>query len=104
MNTTSFLDKQIMNLSQGSKQKQHQNDDFIDLMKMNTNTNNSRRKDGGGEEEHQVGGTGNGNGISKKEFQEMLPSYDFQSIRPVVGAFFPVAEFRCCAQSRRRSD
>ncbi|KAM2682804.1 hypothetical protein EV1_044505 [Malus domestica] len=93
MNTTSFLDKQIMDLSQGSKQQQHQNDDFIDLMKMNTNTNNSRRKDGGGEEEHQVGGTGNGNGISKKEFQEMLPSYDFQPIRPVVGASSPSRSF-----------
>ncbi|KAM2964356.1 hypothetical protein FF2_022151 [Malus domestica] len=93
MNTTSFLDKQIMNLSQGSKQKQHQNDDFIDRMKMNTNTNNNRRKDEGGEEEHQVGGTGNGNGISKKEFQEMLPSYDFQPIRPVIGASSPSRSF-----------
>ncbi|KAM1166824.1 hypothetical protein TB2_028440 [Malus domestica] len=68
MSTTSFLDKQIMDMSQGSTQH--------------------HRKDGGGEKEHQVGGASHGNGISK-EYQEMLPSYDFQPIRPVVGAFSP---------------
>lgn len=66
MNTTSFMDKQIMDLSQGSSQH---NNDFLDLM------NHSQ------EEEQQVGQV---NGISKKE--EILPNYDFQPLRPIVGA------------------
>lgn len=66
MNTTSFMDKQIMDLSQGSPQH---NNDFLDMM------NHSQ------EEEQQVGHV---NGISKKE--EILPNYDFQPIRPIVGA------------------
>lgn len=65
MNTTSFMDKQIMDLSQGSSQ----HNDFLDLM------NHSQ------EEEQPVGHV---NGISKKE--EILPNYDFQPIRPIVGA------------------
>lgn len=66
MNTTSFMDKQIMDLSQGSSQH---NNVFLDLM------NHSQ------EEEQQVGQV---NGISKKE--EILPNYDFQPLRPIVGA------------------
>ncbi|KAL6193320.1 hypothetical protein ACLB2K_034404 [Fragaria x ananassa] len=65
MNTTSFMDKQIMDLSHGSSQN---NNDFLDLM------NNSQ------EEEHQVG---RGNGLTKKE--EILPNYDFHPIRPITG-------------------
>lgn len=67
MNTTSFMDKQIMDLSQGSSQH---NNDFLDMM------NHSQ------EEEQQVGHV---NGISKKE-EIILPNYDFQPIRPIVGA------------------
>ncbi|XP_050381410.1 vacuolar protein-sorting protein bro-1-like [Argentina anserina] len=64
MNTTSFMDKQIMDLSQGSSQH---NNDILDLM------NNSQ------EEEHQVS---HANGLSKKE--EILPNYDFQPIHPIT--------------------
>lgn len=67
MNTTSFFDKQIMDLSQGSSQQ----NDFIGLM------NHPR------EEEQQVG---YGNGLSKKE--EILSNYDFQPIRPIIGSSF----------------
>ncbi|CAL8107467.1 unnamed protein product [Prunus armeniaca] len=66
MNTTSFLDKQIMDLSQGSSQQ----NDFIGLM------NHPQ------EVEQQVG---YGNGLSKKE--DILSNY-FQSIRPIIGSSF----------------
>ncbi|KAB2625952.1 squamosa promoter-binding-like protein 19 [Pyrus ussuriensis x Pyrus communis] len=56
-------------------------DDFINLMKIDSSTSNSHRE-GGGEEEYQVGGGGHGSGIYNKENQEMLPSYDFQLVRP----------------------
>ncbi|XP_050134573.1 uncharacterized protein LOC126610531 [Malus sylvestris] len=82
-----------MDLSQGSAQHQHhQNDDFINLMKIDSNTSNSHLE-GGGEEEYQVGGGGHGSGIYNKENQDMLPSYDFQPIRPVVGASSPSPSF-----------
>ncbi|XP_021813249.1 trithorax group protein osa isoform X1 [Prunus avium] len=74
MSTTSFMDKQIMDLSQGSPQQN--NNDFIDQMKMNDNNHPKE------EEEQQVG---HGNGLSNKLYHDMLPSYDFQPIRPIVG-------------------
>ncbi|CAB4297934.1 unnamed protein product [Prunus armeniaca] len=66
MNTTSFLDKQIMDLSQGSSQQ----NDFIGLM------NHPQ------EVEQQVG---YGNGLSKKD--KILSNY-FQSISPIIGSSF----------------
>ena len=69
MNTTSYMDKQVMDLSKGSST---QSKDFIDLM------NHPEE-----EEDGQSGHGGTGNGIDKKE--EIFPSYDFQPIRPVAG-------------------
>lgn len=69
MNTTSYMDKQVMDLSKGSSTHSK---DFIDLM------NHPQE-----EEDGQSGHGGTGNGIDKKE--EIFPSYDFQPIRPVAG-------------------
>ncbi|KAK9271959.1 hypothetical protein L1049_002326 [Liquidambar formosana] len=66
MNTSQFMDKQIMDLSGGSH-----NNDFIDLMNP--------------QEDHQIGGGGGGG--NKKE--EILPNYDFQPIRPVGASQSP---------------
>ncbi|XP_015879307.3 protein transport protein sec31 [Ziziphus jujuba] len=70
MNTTSFMDKQVMDLSKGSSTTQSK--DFIDLM------NHPQQ-----EEEDQSGHGGNGNGIDKKE--DIFPSYDFHPIHPFIG-------------------
>ncbi|XP_022739377.1 vacuolar protein sorting-associated protein 27 isoform X2 [Durio zibethinus] len=72
MNTSQFMDKQIMDLTSSSSPPQSTNKDFIDLMNHPQN-----------EDDHNHGSgfsTGN-NGISNKE--EIFPSYDFQPIRPV---------------------
>ncbi len=64
MNTSQFMDKQIMDLSAGS-----QSNDFINLMSP--------------EDDHLTAGGGMG---SKKE--EIVPSYDFQPIRPTGSSHF----------------
>ncbi|KAG6720009.1 hypothetical protein I3843_03G038500 [Carya illinoinensis] len=76
MNTTPYMDKQIMDLSQGSPETQSK--DFIDLMKhpeeeeeeVDHNTHHTL----------QIAGA-RMDGIDKKE--EILANYDFQPIRPV---------------------
>ncbi|XWS30385.1 hypothetical protein CRYUN_Cryun24cG0112900 [Craigia yunnanensis] len=74
MNTSQYMDKQIMDLtsSSSSSPPQNTNKDFIDLM------NHPRDEDN----HNQGSGFGAGNnGINNKE--EVFPSYDFQPIRPV---------------------
>ncbi|KAK7316463.1 hypothetical protein VNO77_35518 [Canavalia gladiata] len=75
MNTTPFMDKQIMDLTHGSST---QSKDFIDLMK-------PQQHDQEEEEQHHHHhhhldeDEARGNGISK---DDIVPSYDFQPIRP----------------------
>lgn len=76
MNTTPFMDKQIMDLSQGSAATHGK--DFIDLI-----NHPEEEKEGADSHTHhtqQIGGASN-NGIDQKE--EIVPSYDFQPIRPL---------------------
>ncbi|KAF7819544.1 bromodomain-containing protein 4 [Senna tora] len=73
MNTTPFMDKQIMDLTQGSSQSK----DFIDLMghpkeEEEVDVEGEARRGG----HHSIGG----NGIKK---EDIVPSYDFQPIRPL---------------------
>ncbi|EOY02482.1 UBA-like domain DUF1421 - like 3 [Theobroma cacao] len=66
MNTSQFMDKQIMDLTSSSSSPPHNtNKDFIDLMNNPQNEDNHNQ----------------GSGISNKE--GIFPSYDFQPIRPV---------------------
>ncbi|KAI4348187.1 hypothetical protein L6164_008941 [Bauhinia variegata] len=71
MNTTPFMDKQIMDLTQGSYQTQSK--DFIDLM------NHPKEEEDDYDEAHRATHQIGGNGIHK---EEIVPSYDFQPIRP----------------------
>jgi hypothetical protein len=76
MNTTPYMDKQIMDLSQGSAATQSK--DFIDLM--NHPEEEEEEVDHHHGHTHQIGGV-NKNGINQKE--EIVASYDFQPIRPL---------------------
>ena len=67
MNTSQFMDKQIMDLSAGS-----QSNDFINLMSP--------------EDDH-LTGVGGGGGVGSKK-EEIVPSYDFQPIRPMGSSQF----------------
>ncbi|KAI4350657.1 hypothetical protein L6164_005091 [Bauhinia variegata] len=78
MNTTPFMDKQIMDLSQGSSQTQSK--DFIDL----ANHLKEEEKDNG--EAHLATHQIDGNGIRK---EDIVPSYDFQPIRPLGASTLP---------------
>lgn len=68
MNTTSFLDKQIMDLSKVSSSPQGK--EFIDLVHNPREEDNDQSSHGGA-----------GNGITNKD--EIFPSYDFQPIRSI---------------------
>ncbi|CAK9176151.1 unnamed protein product [Ilex paraguariensis] len=70
MNTSQFMDKQIMDLSNSNLQSNN-NNDFIDLMNP--------------QEDHHVGGGGSSYG--KKE--EIVPNYDFQPILPIGSSSQP---------------
>ncbi|XP_022752236.1 zinc finger CCCH domain-containing protein 41-like [Durio zibethinus] len=74
MNTSQFMDKQIMDLtsSSSSSPPQNTNKDFIDLMNHPQDEDNHNQSSGFGSAN---------NGINNKE--EIFPSYDFQAIRPV---------------------
>ncbi|KAK4778721.1 hypothetical protein SAY86_006249 [Trapa natans] len=70
MNTSQYMDKRIMDLA-SSTNVQTQNKDFIDLMKHPEEERHSGRSDDCG-----------GNGIDGLKVEEIVPSYDFQPIRP----------------------
>ncbi|KAF5457279.1 hypothetical protein F2P56_021392 [Juglans regia] len=86
MNTTPFMDKQIMDLSQGSAATHGK--DFIDLM--NHPEEEKEGADPHTHHTHQIGGAPS-NGIDQKE--EILPSYDFHPIRPLGAATSPSPNF-----------
>ncbi|XVF18239.1 hypothetical protein REPUB_Repub11eG0004300 [Reevesia pubescens] len=75
MNTSQYMDKQIMDLtsSSSSSPPESSNKDFIDLMNHPQNEDNHNQGSG-------FSSAAN-NGINNKE--EIFPSYDFQPIRPV---------------------
>lgn len=75
MNTTPYMDKQIMDLSQGSAATQSK--DFIDLM--NHPEEEQEQEVDLHSQAHQIAGLGN-NGSDQ---EEIVPSYDFQPIRPL---------------------
>ncbi|KAL5152781.1 hypothetical protein HKD37_19G052439 [Glycine soja] len=88
MNTTPFMDKQIMDLthahgsSSSSSTTQLQSKDFIDLMKeppQNQHNHHHHHLEDEDEEEK----ASRGNGISK---DDIVPSYDFQPIRPLAAS------------------
>ncbi|XP_027358322.1 bromodomain-containing protein 4 [Abrus precatorius] len=92
MNTTPFMDKQIMDLTHGSTT---QSKEFIDLMKPQQDDQ---------EEEHQHHrhlqedeDEARGNGISK---DDIVPSYDFQPIRPLSASNYDSAPNFAAAFSR----
>ncbi|XP_019442551.1 PREDICTED: bromodomain-containing protein 4-like isoform X2 [Lupinus angustifolius] len=70
MNTTPFMDKQIMDLTYDSSSHNHQTKDFIDLIK----TQNDDVQ-----QHHEIEETKQ-NQINKND---IVPSYDFQPIRPL---------------------
>lgn len=75
MNTSQFMDKQIMDLSAeggGGSSPSQSKIDFIDFMK----TQEDHHHVGGGS-----GGGGGGNGNVNNKKDEILPNYDFQPIR-----------------------
>ncbi|KAJ7974612.1 proline-rich protein 2 [Quillaja saponaria] len=72
MNATPYMDKQIMDLTDGSSQKK----DFIDLMNHPKEELDNDSDDEAHYGTHQIGG----NGIKK---EDIVPSYDFQPIRPL---------------------
>ncbi|KAK4752681.1 hypothetical protein SAY87_021479 [Trapa incisa] len=69
MNTSQYMDKQIMDLALSGSGQTTQGKDFIGLMKHP-------------EEEHQSGRNVGGE-IDELRAEEIVPSYDFQPIRPV---------------------
>ncbi|KAJ7970798.1 pollen-specific leucine-rich repeat extensin-like protein 2 [Quillaja saponaria] len=71
MNTTPYMDKQIMDLTHGSSQSM----DFIDLIN-HPKEEDDNDEDGAHHGSHQIGG----NGIKK---EDIAPSYDFQPMRPL---------------------
>ncbi|TKY50464.1 vacuolar protein sorting-associated protein 27 isoform X1 [Spatholobus suberectus] len=83
MNTTPFMDKQIMDLTHGSSTSQH-GKDFIDLMKPPQQEHHHREEDEEEEEEEKA----RGNGINK---DDIVPSYDFQPIRPLAASNYDSA-------------
>ncbi|KAL4653384.1 hypothetical protein ACB092_01G298900 [Castanea dentata] len=72
MNTTAYMDKQIMDLSLSPTQHQQQSKDLMDLM------NHEELEQ---QQQQQEVGNDDSNVNIKKE--EMVPSYDFQPIRPL---------------------
>ncbi|XP_014517122.1 arginine-glutamic acid dipeptide repeats protein [Vigna radiata var. radiata] len=86
MNTTPFMDKQIMDLTHGSSTAQQHSKDFIDLMKHEPpqQQNHHREEDDDEEEEENA----RGNGINK---DDIIPSYDFQPIRPLASSSYDSA-------------
>ncbi|XP_010551915.1 PREDICTED: actin cytoskeleton-regulatory complex protein PAN1 [Tarenaya hassleriana] len=72
MKTSQFMDKQIMDLSSSSPSK-----DFIDLM------NNSQDDD---HQKQRSGSIGGDNVMDSSKKEAIVPSYDFQPIRPVSTA------------------
>ncbi|KAK7266051.1 hypothetical protein RIF29_18690 [Crotalaria pallida] len=90
MNTTPFMDKQIMDLTYGSphhhnqNQNQTNNKDFIDLMKHQNDDVQHHHHDP--EEEKEEEETNN---IHNKD--DIVPSYDFQPIRPLSSSNYSSA-------------
>ncbi|RDX59347.1 hypothetical protein CR513_61876, partial [Mucuna pruriens] len=86
MNTTPFMDKQIMDLTHGhGSSTTQQSKDFIDLMKPpQQEPHHHRNLEEDDEEEDIV----RGNGISK---DDIVPSYDFQPIRPLAASNYDSA-------------
>ncbi|XP_021891978.1 protein piccolo [Carica papaya] len=79
MNTSHFMDKQIMDLSSSSlSSSSHNGKDFIDLMNLPQEENHQRQRSGVIDD-----GAGDNGFDSQKE--EIMPSYDFQPIRPISG-------------------
>ena len=70
MNTTAYMDKQIMDLSLSPTQHQQQSKDLMDLM------NHEELE----QQQQQIGNDDYNVNIKK---EEMVPSYDFQPIRPL---------------------
>jgi len=97
MNTTPFMDKQIMDLTHGSSPAQQPSKDFIDLMKheppQQHHHHHHREEDDDEEEEEKA----RGNGISK---DDIVPSYDFQPIRPLAASGYDSAPSFAAAFSR----
>ena len=84
------MDKQIMDLSQGSSSPQTK--EFIDLMSHNNNNNtvhtyhhNSHHVDEEEEQEDEDRRLGHGGNVNFTK-DDILASYDFQPIRPLAGA------------------
>ncbi|XP_061373567.1 uncharacterized protein LOC133315895 [Gastrolobium bilobum] len=86
MNTTPFMDKQIMDLTHGSSTQS--NKDLIDLMKHQQHQNQHENQVVEEEERQQQEqeGQGRGNGVNK---DDIVPSYDFQPIRPLAASTQP---------------
>nr|ACZ74657.1 hypothetical protein [Phaseolus vulgaris] len=97
MNTTPFMDKQIMDLTHGSSTAHQHTKDFIDLMKheppQQQHHHQHREEDDDEEEEEKA----RGNGISK---DDIVPSYDFQPIRPLAASSYDSAPSFAAAFSR----
>ncbi|KAE9612697.1 hypothetical protein Lalb_Chr06g0175821 [Lupinus albus] len=81
MNTTPFMDKQIMDLTYGSSSHNHQTKDFIDLMK---NQNDDVQQH---HHHHEIQQTKD-NEINK---DDIVPSYDFQPIRSLSSSNYTSA-------------
>lgn len=92
MNTTPFMDKQIMDLTHGSSPTQS-NKDFIDLMKTQHQDEEPQHQHHRAEEEEE----GRGNGIKT---DDIVPSYDFQPIRPLPASNYDPAPNFVSAFSR----
>ena len=73
MNTTAYMDKQIMDLSLSPTQHQQQSKDLMDLM-------NHEELEQQQQHQQQIGNDDYNVNIKK---EEMVPSYDFQPIRPL---------------------
>lgn len=79
MNTTSFMDKQIMDLTHGGSSSIHNStNDFVDLIKLRQQQQHEQHEEE--EEEEEDSSTLNNNG-GINNTDHILPSYDFQPIR-----------------------
>ncbi|CAJ1946659.1 unnamed protein product [Sphenostylis stenocarpa] len=95
MNTTPFMDKQIMDLTHGSSTTQQHSKDFIDLMKHEPSQQHHHHLREGDDDEQEE--KARDNGINR---DEIVPSYDFQPIRPLTASSYDSAPNFSAAFSR----